>query len=163
MADPTLRVLPYATMQMYSTYTAWLDGFAARSYSVAGAPEFIVVSLPDLAFDGKNAFLDSPRTWAAIRANYSLCDSAENGQRILLRRRTSPRPVLCDRRIAVPAVTLGERLVALFFRGGMHYAEIEVVSGELQRFRVNPSVLKDPVDHDLPLMVDGLAAYLTEQ
>ena len=163
MADPTLRIAPYATMQMYSTYTAWLDSFAARSYSAAGAPEFIAVSLPDLAFDGKNAFLDSPRTWAAIRANYSLCDSAENGQRILLRRRASSRPVVCDRRIAVPDATLGERLVALFFRGRMHYAEIEVASGALQRFRVNPSVLKEPVDHDLPLAVDGLATYLSEQ
>ena len=125
------------------------------------ASGFIVVSLPDLAFDGKNAFLDCPRTWAAIRANYSLCDSVEDGQRILLRRRTSPRPVICDRQISVPDVTLAERFVALFFRGGMHYTEIEVAPGALQRFRVNPLVLKEPVDRDLPLTIDGLATYLS--
>lgn len=165
MADDTLKLAPYATMQMYSTYTAWLDRFAAGSYGSAGAPEFIVVSLPDLAFDGKNAFLDSPRTWAAIRANYRLCEVEGNGDGrwLVLRRRSTPRQVVFDRRIVVPSATLVERLCAMLFRGKMHYAEIEVSPGVLQRFRVNPSVLKDPVEHDLPLVTDGLASYLSGQ
>ena len=162
MADSTLRLVPYATMQMYSTYTSWLDAFAANSYSATNAPEFIVVDLSYLAIDGKNAVLDCPRTWAAIRAGYSLVDTAEGGRWLLLKRRAAPRRIVCDKRIAVPDDTAMEKLMAFFFRGRMHFSEIETASGDRKLFRVNPAVLKEPVDRDLPLLPSELAGYLSD-
>ena len=162
MADSTLRLVPYATIQMYSTYTSWLDAFAANSYSATNAPEFIVVDLSYLAIDDKNAFLDCPRTWAAIRANYSLVDTAESGRWLLLKRRPAPRRIVCDRRLSVPDDTLMEKMIAFFFRGRLHFFEVETTSGGRKLFRVNPAVLKEPVDRDLPLSPSELAGYLSD-
>ena len=163
MADPSLRIVPYATMQMYSTYTAGLDKMAARSYSSAEAPEFIVIDTDNLSIDDKNTFLDCPHTWNAIHANYSLLDTSDEGRWLLLKRRASPIPTVCDRRIDVPDETFAEKLIAILFRGKIHYIDIETPKGTMKHVRVNPSVLKDPVDRNLSLTVDELAAYLSER
>ena len=160
MADPSLRIVPYATMQMYSTYTAQLDKLAARSYSSAEAPEFIVIDTDNLSIDGKNAFFDCPRTWNAIHENYSLLDTSDEGRWLLLKRRTSPIPTVCDRQIDVPDETLAEKLIAILFRGKLHYADIETPKGTMKHVRVNPSVLKDPIDRDLPFAANELADYM---
>ena len=164
MADSTLRILPYATMQMYSTYTAELDAYAANSYTStsANAPQFIVIDTLNLSIDSKNAFIDSPRTWAAIRANYSIREKTADGRWILLERRSFPRPISLTRKITVPSATLFEKLVALLFRGRLRFVEIETLSGTEQTFRVNPLVLKDPIDRDLPLDVKDLAGYFSQ-
>ncbi|MBR3221713.1 MAG: hypothetical protein IKF72_05710 [Kiritimatiellae bacterium] len=160
MADPSLRIVPYATMQMYSTYTAQLDKLAARSYSSAEAPEFIVIDTDNLSIDGKNAFLDCPRTWNAIHENYSLLDTSDEGRWILLKRRAAPIPTVCDRRINIPDETLAEKLIAILFRGKLHYADIETPKGTMKHVRINPSVLKDPIDRDLPFAANELAEYM---
>ena len=159
MADPTLHLIPYATMQMYSTYTAYLDEFAASSYSIKSAPDFIFIHTTYLAIDDKNAFLDCPRTWAAIRSNYSLQHMSEDRRWLLLKRRCSPRPIVYNRQIDVPIETTMDKIVAFFFRGKLHYADIKTSSGTIERFRVNPSVLKEPVDRDLPLDAAEIAEY----
>ena len=160
MADPSLRIVPYATMQMYSTYTEQLDKLAARSYGSAEAPEFIVIDTDNLSIDGKNAFLDCPRTWNALHENYSLLDTSDKGRWLLLKRRASPIPTVCDRRIDVPGETLAEKLIAILFRGKLHYADIETPKGTMKHVRVNPSVLKDPIDRDLPFAASELADYM---
>ncbi len=164
MVDSTLRILPYATMQMYSTYTAELDAYAANSYTStsANAPQFIVIDTLNLSIDSKNAFIDCPRTWAAIRANYSLREKTADGRWILLERRSSPRSISLTRKIKVPSATLFEKLVALLFRGRLRFVEIETLSGTEQTFRVNPLVLEDPIDRDLPLDVKDLAGYFSQ-
>ena len=161
MADPTLKIVPYATMQMYSTYTRNLDVIAANSYGLTNAPRHIVIDAANLAIDSKNAFIDCPRTWAAIRTNYSLRDKTEDGRWILLARRASALPISCTRKIDAPLASPFEKLLALLFRGRIHFAEVVVADGTKRTFRVNPLVLGDPVDGDLPLDAKDLAAYFS--
>ena len=161
MADPTLKIVPYATMQMYSTYTRNLDVIAANSYGLTNAPDHIVIDTANLAIDSKNAFVDCPRTWAAIRMNYSLRDKTEDGRWILLSRRTSSFPISRTRRIVVPTALPFEKLWALLFRDKFHFAEITMADGTKQTFRVNPLVLGDPVDDDLPLDAKDMAVYFS--
>lgn len=160
MADPTLRIVPFATLQMYSAYTVYLDELAANSYEKASAPDFIALDLAQPSIDGKNAFLDCPRAWAAIRSRYVLC--AEDGTRLLLRRRPIPRTVICDKRISTPEEPTVERLVGILFRNTIHTTDLVDSNGKVKTYRVNPSVLSDPVDHDLPLEVSAVAAYFRD-
>ena len=160
MVDPTLHLLPYATMQMYSTYTAYLDEMAASSYRMESAPDFIVIHTAYLAIDGKNAFLDCPRTWASIRAHYKLCDS--DGDYVLLSRRREPIQIICDRRIVLAEESLFERMRSTFFRAKLHFAQIETSDGKILTCRVNPDVLKEPIDRDLPLDAAGIAEYFRQ-
>ena len=163
MADSTLKIMPYATMQMYSTYTANLDKMAAASYSKANAPVFILIDTENLSIDSKNAFIDCPRTWAAIKANYSLCEKTKDGRWFLLKRRLSPITISYARKVDVADATLFEKLVSLFFRGRMQFAELEMADGTKQSIRVNPLVLDEPVDRELPLALKDLAGYFPEK
>ena len=158
MADPTLCLVPYATMQMYSTYTVYLDELAARSYYSDRAPEFIVMDEAGFGFDNKVAALDSPRTWAAIRANYSICNASDDG-RYLLRRRRSPIPIVSDFAIDVPEESAWDKVHALFFRGKMYYVDIKTADGTCKRCRINPSVLRNPVERDLPIETKDIRRY----
>ena len=163
MADSTLKIMPYATVQMYSTYTANLDKMTAASYSKANAPVFILIDTENLAIDSKNAFVDCPRTWAAIKANYSLYEKTEDGRWLLLKRRLSPITISCARKIDVAEATPFQKLVSLFFRGEMQFAELEMADGTKQSIRVNPLVLDEPVDRELPLVLKDLAGYFQEK
>lgn len=150
-------------MQMYSTYTANLDTMTAASYSKANAPVFILIDTENLAIDSKNAFVDCPRTWAAIKANYSLYEKTEDGRWLLLKRRLSPITISCTRKIDVAEATPFQKLVSLFFRGEMQFAELEMADGTKQSIRVNPLVLDEPVDRELPLVLKDLAGYFQEK
>ena len=161
MADPMLRIIPYATMQMYSTYTERLDAIAANSYSITNAPQYIVIDTTNLAIDSKNPFIDCPRTWAAIRSNYSLHDKTTDGRWLLLSRRAYPLPIQRTKRIEVPAVTPFENLRSVFFRGRIRFVEFEMAGGRKQIFRANPLVLGEFVEADLPLEVNELDAYFS--
>jgi hypothetical protein len=57
---------------------------------------------------------------------------------------------------------LFEKLVVFLFRGRLRFVEIETLSGTKHTFRVNPLVLQDPVDRDLPLDVKDLAGYFSQ-
>lgn len=161
MIDPTLKIVPYATMQMYSTYTGKLDAIAANSYSLTNAPTYIVIDTANLSIDSKNAFIDCPRTWAAIRSNYSLRDKTPDGRWLLLSRRDFPLPILRAKRIEVSAVTPFENLLSVFFRGRIRFVELETVDGRRHIFRANPLVLGEPVEADLPLEVNELVTYFS--
>ena len=161
MIDPTLKIVPYATMQMYSTYTEKLDAIAANSYSLTNAPTYIVIDTANLSIDSKNAFIDCPRTWAAIRSNYSLRDKTPDGRWLLLSRRDFPLPILRAKRIEVSAVTPFENLLSVFFRGRIRFVELETVDGRRHIFRANPLVLGEPVEADLPLEVNELVTYFS--
>jgi len=163
MVDKTLNLAPYATMQLYSTYTEILDKMAARSYSMPDAPAFVLVDTANLSLDSKNPFLDSPRTWAALRRYYAIDFTAENDRWILLKRRKVPIGVSLTKTINVSESSLIEKVVSLLFRGRFYYAEVESINGEMQRFRVNPLVLKDPVDRDLPLDTKELVGYFKKK
>ena len=161
MVDPTLKIVPYATMQMYSTYTEKLDAITANSYSLTNAPTYIVIDTANLAIDSKNPFIDCPRTWAAIRSNYSLHDKTTDGRWLLLSRRAYPLPIQRTKRIEVPAVTPFENLRSVFFRGRIRFVEFEMAGGRKQIFRANPLVLGEFVEADLPLEVNELDAYFS--
>ena len=161
MIDPTLKLVPYTTMQMYSTYTEKLDAIAANSYSLTNAPTYIVIDTANLSIDSKNAFIDCPRTWAAIRSNYSLRDKTPDGRWLLLSRRDFPLPILRAKRIEVSAVTPFENLLSVFFRGRIRFVELETVDGRRHIFRANPLVLGEPVEADLPLEVNELVTYFS--
>ena len=121
------------------------------------APDFIVIHTTYLAIDGKNAFLDSPRTWASIRAHYKLCYS--EGDYILLSRRSKPIQITCDRRIVLPEKTLFERLFSTLFWSKWHFAQVLDQNGKYLTCRVNPDVLKEPIDRDLLLDAAEIAEY----
>ena len=161
MADPTLKIVPYATMQMYSTYTERLDAIAANSYSTTNAPAYIVIDTANLSIDSKNAFIDCPRTWAAMRSNYSLRDKTPDGRWLLLSRRAFPLPIQRVKRIEVSANTPFENLLSFFFRGRIRFAELESLDDRKHICRANPLVLAELVEADLPLEVKDLDVYFS--
>ena len=79
---------------------------------------------------------------------------------LLLKRRTSPILTICDWHIGIPDETFTEKLIAILFRGKIHYIDIETPKGTMKHVRVNPSVLKDPIDRNLPLSANELANYM---
>ena len=162
MGDTTINLIPYATMQLYSTYTAKLDEMAAHSYFKSNTPTFVVIDTANIAIDGKNPFLDSPRTWAALRANYSLDRMTDNGRWMLLRRRRSPIEINFDKTVTIPEMSVAEKVLVLLFRGKFQFSDVESGDGGCRRFRINPLVLCDPIDRNLPVEIKDLAKYFND-
>ena len=76
---------PLPTLQLYTAFTPWLDGWNARHFIDTRVPDFVIVE--HLALDGRHPLWDGPATWRAVLNNYEVRRSDAGLNRMLLRRK----------------------------------------------------------------------------
>jgi hypothetical protein len=80
---------PSPTLQTYSAYNEFLDGWSADHFSGSEAPKFLLASFIEI--DDRHPLWGAPATWQAVLRNYSLARPPTPGLPLLLQRRNESR------------------------------------------------------------------------
>lgn len=85
--DTAKNFVPLPTLQIYSTYTPYLDELTAELFDGEKAPEYIIFKFDTI--DGRIPLLEVPATWQAIREHYELAGYDKDTDRYLLKYRNA--------------------------------------------------------------------------
>jgi hypothetical protein len=83
-----LRWDPTPTLQLYASYTAWLDDWNAAHFDGPRRPDWIIADYA--AIDGRHLLWDTPATWRALLGNYRVARIDVAARRLLLRKNAQP-------------------------------------------------------------------------
>jgi hypothetical protein len=172
-------LIPLYTVQAYTAYTHELDKETASH--LIRAPGSAQLLLEWNSIDDRHLLLDTPATWRAIYSSFE-AELAEAGY-ILLRKRDRPLDVrlqplshstinlrlwndLPDHDYLISAsIKLSPTLLGicrhLLYKTNPVYMELQSETGQVQRFRVVPDVLQEPIILNcLPLNHSALESLL---
>jgi hypothetical protein len=83
-----LRWDPTPTLQLYASYTAWLDEWNARHFEGLHRPDWIIAHYD--AIDGRHPLWEAPATWRALLGNYRIGRADATTPRLLLQKNGPP-------------------------------------------------------------------------
>lgn len=161
-----LRWVPNPVLQAYHAFTAELDGWAARHFSSAEGPDYLLLQYGDI--DRRNHFLAEPALWRAVASRYEPWSDpapAPSGEVALLRRRPMPLPtgarplgshpgrvgdwlpIPSSPGLVLASLDLqpdfGGRLAPLFWRIAPVYLDLRYPDGSIRTVRILPATASE--------------------
>lgn len=129
MADPTLKLIPLPTLQLYSACHPYLDELNATFFA-DHVPDFIVC---EISAGACGNFINYPRMWKALLEHYE-CIGHE-GRFALLKPRGTPRIAPEESITLADDLTIFEKFRGVFVRNPIEYAELVGKDGRRTRIQ----------------------------